>query len=191
MRIILLLSILASLMTTGGVAYAQRNPIQPDPRFSNWQRPALCSHFDVSRAPICNTNPDRYSTGGDCMTVTFDREGLAHIRCPEDSPHYYEALRYLDFAMTCGEAGRMCLDAYVFRHGDQCVYSVVGDYEPANRYDVRIRDLATWQGVLVFKTGTSANRNLDSKHRRQERNMRYRENHPYARTFPGSYGDCD
>ncbi len=185
--------ILIACLSFGQHAHGQtaRNPIQPDPRQGTWRRPALCSHFDVSRAPICNTNPDSYSTQGDCLTVTFSSDGLAHIRCPEDSPRYYEALRRLDFAMTCGENGRMCLDAYVFRHGDRCVYSVVGDSEPTNRYDIRIRELSNWQGVQVHKAGTSTNRNLESKHRRQERNMRYSANHPNAPNITVQYGDCD
>lgn len=187
MRIVLIFAAIATLFVVDAAA-AQGNPVRPDPRYKHVRRPEVCSQSDASRTQVCNITPGSYARRADCNTLVIDRDGLTSRKCPEDAPGYQRLQRAADFARTCGEQGRMCLDAYVFRENDYCVYSVVGDYEPKNRYDIHIRDLAQWQRAEIYLVGTSRHKSLETKHRRQERLMRYHENNPHKYR---SRGDCD
>jgi hypothetical protein len=150
MRIILLLSVLATLLGSAGVAHAQQQaPIRPDPRASQY-RQSYCVGIEYGSTK-CNTARGNLAVRRDCRTIRFTPEGLPQYSCPEDDPNYPEWLRGLNFAITCGENGHLCIGAYFKRPGQSCTYRVVPDSDVVRQYDIRISELPNERGVVMFR----------------------------------------
>ncbi len=164
-------------------------PVQTDQRY-NQDRYPVCSHFDATRAPLCNTNPDVRAVRGDCSAVTFTEGGLPQIRCPEDDYRYPEMLRKLDFALTCGEHGAQCISGVVEREYDSCLYLVVDDDTQPRRYEVRISDLARWQRVRVYKLGGGQYRSFERQYNSQLRYERWFDANPHRSLPSGKASAC-